>query len=70
MGIRNRINKKDDLATIEQKLSANLKAKSNFKNKGLTHEEFGFKLTLLKIVQEVIKKTTKSIHSKELHKCH
>jgi hypothetical protein len=60
MGIRNRISKKDNLSTIEQKLTANLKAKSNFKNKGLTHEEFGFKLTLLEIVQEIIKNTTET----------
>jgi hypothetical protein len=58
MGIRNRISKKDDLTTIEKKLIANLKAKSNFKNKGLTHEEFGLKLTLLEVVQEIIKNTT------------
>jgi hypothetical protein len=58
MGIRNKISKKDDLQTIKKKLIANLKAKSNFKNKGLTHEEFGLKLTLLEITQEIIKNTT------------
>ena len=58
MGLRNKISKKDDLKTIEKKLIANLKAKSNFKNKGLTHEEFGLKLTLLEITQEIIKNTT------------
>ena len=52
MGIRNRISKKDDLETIEQKLMANLRAKSNFKNKGLTQEELGFKLNDVTITQK------------------
>jgi len=58
MGVRNKISKKDDLKTIEQKLIANLKAKSNFKNRGLTHEQFGLKLTLLEITQEILRNTT------------
>jgi len=57
MGLRNKISSKDDLKTIEKKLIANLGAKSNFRNRGLTNEQFGFKATLLQITQEILKNT-------------